>query len=164
LTENLSGKCLDEGVCIVCDRLTLRQSLVTKSWNTVKCNFSSEISEEELSNIEDSDDNENDNTILYAMKKSLILPPNESLAPTLISYYDCSDKIQEIKGILLSKKELIQASHHLCDVKENFLVFSDECIKHLLKVKMSSSYNLPPAHAIANHFFIGEMPDHIFCE
>jgi len=96
------------------------------------------------------------------MRRSLNIPRNEMLAPSLISYYDCSDIIGELEGLLLSKKGLNRASHPLCDKNEHYLDFCDECMKHLLKVAKSTLYNLPPAHAIANHFFIGEMPDKLF--
>ena len=93
------------------------------------------------------------------MRKSLIFPCKENLSPGLIAYYDCSNLIGELKGLLLSKKGIICAAHNKCDQSEFYLNFCKECFRPLLKV---SSSNLPPPHAIANHFFIGEMPDNLF--
>jgi len=168
LQGKLSAQFLDEGVCVVCDRITPRQSLTTKSWDTVVNENCSESIHHEYVDTEDSDDsneynnNNNRNTILYAMKRSLFIPRNERLSPSLISHYDCSDIIRELKGLLLSKKGITRASHDLCDKNEKYLQYCDECIKQLVKVAKSTSYNLPPSHEIANHFFIGEMPDTLF--
>jgi len=167
LREKLSAQFLDEGVCIICDRITPRQCLVSKSWNSIQNDFCNNKFRENSVEDEDSDNscksnNKNQNTIFYAMRRSLNIPQNEMLAPSLISYYDCSDIIGELEGLLLSKKGLNRASHPLCDKNEHYLDFCDECMKHLLKVAKSTLYNLPPAHAIANHFFIGEMPDKLF--
>jgi hypothetical protein len=92
----------------------------------------------------------------------LSVPIYEKLSPSLIAHYDCSEKIIELKGLLLSKNGLVHATHQNCDKTEHYLQFCNECLKSLEKGTKSLSYNAPPAHAIANHFFIGHMPDNLF--
>ena len=191
LREKLGGQFLDEGVCIVCDRITLRSSMTTKSWSSVLTTEqqSPGVNDDNLDNIDDSNDNVDENnvdpntslddsnnnvddnsqgnnvdpnSIFYAMKKMLSIPNSEKLSASLIADYDCSEKIIELKGLLLSKKGLVNATHPNCDKTEHYLQFCHECLKALEKGKNNLSYNAPPPHAIANHLFIGYMPDNLF--
>ena len=147
----------------------------SKSWSSVqteqKCSGINDISNDDSDDNSDdnSDDdrskdnvNTNPNTLFYAMKNMLNIPRNETLSSRLIADYDCSSKIPELKGLLLSKKGLVQASHPLHDKSEYYLQFCNECLKSLQKGTKDLSYKLPPPHAIANHFFVGYMPDNLF--
>jgi len=96
------------------------------------------------------------------MKKSLGIQDNENLPAQLIADYDCSNIIVELDGLLLSKRGIVHATHPQCDQNEHHLQFCNECFKSLLKGTKNVSYCLPPAHAIANHFFVGHMPDNLF--
>ena len=96
LREKLSAQFLDEGVCIACDRITLCSCMTTKSWSSVhddicynKLNYSYNTKQDSESS-DNSDDTANsdsdinkDNTIYYAMKKTLIIPPGEHLPPVI---------------------------------------------------------------------------------
>jgi len=167
LREKLNGKYLDEGVCIVCDRITLRSCMTTKSWLSVQndiCfqhNDDNHDTDDDSNDISDSTD-EIQNTLFYAMKKTLNILPNENLPSLLISDYDCSDIITELKGLLLSKNGLVHATHPLLYDKEYYLQYCNECLKSLLNGTKVVSYTLPPVHAIANHFFVGHMPENLF--
>ena len=115
------------------------------------------------SNSVDSNSNSDiNNTIYYAMKKTLIIPPGEHLPPSLIADYDCSNKIIELKGLLLSKNGLVNGTHPQYDKSEHFLQFCNECLNSLLKATKILERTIPPPHAIANHFFVGQMPDNLF--
>jgi len=151
----------------------LRTSMITKSWFSVLTTEQKNprMPDDNLNisdNYDDSSDNDineniiDTNTVFYAMKKMLSVPIYEKLSPSLIAHYNCSEKVIELKGLLLSKNGLVHATHPNCDQTEHFLQFCNECLKSLEKGTKSLSYNAPPAHAIANHFFIGHMPDNLF--
>jgi len=58
LREKLGGQFLDEGVCIVCDRITARSCLITKSWYTVKNELLSENDDDSIMDLESSDEDD----------------------------------------------------------------------------------------------------------
>ena len=118
-------------------------------------------SEANSDNSSESDIIASPHTIFYAMKNMLKIPDDEELTVNLIADYDCSDKIVELKGLLLSKYGLVHATHQNCDNSEHYLQFCNECFKSLEKGTKTMSH-VPPAHAIANHFFVGYMPDNLF--
>ena len=120
-------------------------------------NSDSEVNSEDSS---ESDIIATPNTLFYAMRNMLNIPDDKFTA-TLIADYDCSDKIDDLKGLLLSKKGLVHASHPNCDQNEHYLQFCNECFKSLEKGTKKLTH-APPAHAIANHFFVGYMPDNLF--
>jgi len=131
LREKLSGLYLDEGVCIVCDRITFRSNMPTKSWSSVTENMCFENADESNDTQDDCEDlcdddstDESNNTLFYAMKKTLSILRNKNLPTLLIADYDCSNIITERKGLLLSKNGLVYATHPLFQNKEHYLQFA----------------------------------------
>jgi len=80
----------------------------------------------------------------------------------LIAHCDCLDVISVLKGQQICKNGLIYATHPLLNDNEHYLQFCNECLKSLLNAAKNVSYTLPPVHAIANHYFVGQMSENLF--
>ena len=63
LRQHLGAQYLDEGVCIVCDRITPRSSVTVKTWSSVFIDEkSSGIKNENLNNNDDSENSSDENS------------------------------------------------------------------------------------------------------
>ena len=118
---------LNEGVCAVCDTLTVQSNL-----NRISI----------------------DDDLLRVMTERLV-NPDSTLNPSLLQFYNCSDLHPQLEGMMLSRLGVTVAAPGV--------VYVDLCDECKTSLKRPSAMSLPPKFAIANHFFIGRLPDDLFC-
>jgi hypothetical protein len=138
LFADLGGRALDECVCIVCDRISLKLTSKAFLWEL---------------------QNESVLRLGTAMDQCL-RPPLSGLSDRLRAQYLITQP-EGLEELLLSQDGVEREQ----EKSPNFyLRFCQDCYNSLSNTQNEGEDRMPPKLAIANHFFVGRMPTELYAK